>query len=52
MDCEVCGVGENKKWRMDYSDYPELDQGLPGAVETVGHVVLALCVLYGVYVFC
>ena len=44
-------MGESKKWRMGYSDYPEPDKGLESIGQTIVHVILALIVLSAVYTF-
>ena len=44
-------MDESKKWRMDYSEYPESDQGLQSIGETLVHVILALSFLFAVYAF-
>lgn len=46
-------MGESKKWRMDYSNYPEPDKGLESIGQTIVHVILALAllVLFAVYTF-
>lgn len=40
---------ENKKWRMNYSDYTEPDKGIESIGKTIIHVTLALIVLGVVY---
>jgi hypothetical protein len=40
-----------KKWRMDYSDYPEPDKGIESIGQTIVHVILALIVFSAVYTF-
>ena len=44
-------MGESKKWRIGYSDYPEPDKGLESIGQTIVHVILALIVLSAVYTF-
>ena len=42
---------KSKKWRMDYSGYPDSDKGLESVGQTIVHVILALIVLGVVYTF-
>ncbi|HXH55447.1 MAG TPA: hypothetical protein VNK03_06890 [Gammaproteobacteria bacterium] len=42
---------ENKKWRVNYSEYSESDKGIETIGQTIVHVILALFILGVAYTF-
>jgi hypothetical protein len=42
---------ENKKWRVNYSEYSESDKGVENIGQAIVHVILALFVLGLLYTF-